>query len=252
MGALTEDWDELLGRLPEGDRENFDRLLRRSLGRRQRKLGEDGLPVPESVRTQAVGAWRKRYGAGLSKAALRRKNYERLRRDPTYLAIEHELTLRYWKRREKQVARLQNVDDLTFAEACEAYRALSPRLEGTALAGAVHETCVHVLDDLGVREALLEEMASWVCAYARTRDLTELGAPRTYFARGRAYRQARSRRSPGFTLDGLTTEREVAARVRATNLVEHMVERRYVRPLCRVYARAARAAGCAAAGGGPR
>ena len=230
------DWDGMLARLPEVHRERFERLLRRSLKRHVEQSGYGGAVVPESVRTQSVGVWRQRaIKSGMSKAAARRFSYERLRHDSTFLAIERELMERRLRRAGNKTNE-HSLDSLSFAEACEAYRAARPERGASALSSVVSDICKDALDNLTVATRAEDPIVIQVCDYVRTHDLA--GCPRRSFdaaARlgdevGRTSMASRARGDArDLWLFGLTTQDEVAAYVQSSGLVDGVLAKLYGR-----------------------
>ena len=112
------DWEALLWRLPAD----------------ARVARQDVTTVPDSVRSQAVGEYRKQHAAKMSKAGLRRLNYQRLHDDPHYQEIERRLAEAYWRRHGLAVAgAVPDVEAMSFIQACEAFRASAPKVGSTGL-----------------------------------------------------------------------------------------------------------------------
>ena len=207
----TTDWDRLLQEVPRGLRGRFDLLLRRSL---KRALAQGpGAVVPQSVRTEAVGIWRRTYMRGSSKTAARRMGYERLRNERTYQTIEHRLMSRYVKRHGLPVE-APDVDSLSFAEACEAYRTLDPRLPGSALDSLAREVCDEAYRTSADAAGVGQRMGEGVLSFVRTESLDHCAQ-----VFDDATASGRLRKRP-FHLEDVTDEAEVARRVQRTRLVE--------------------------------
>ena len=64
-------WGEILDELPSDTRAEFEKQLRRSLTRRLRAIRTYADPslVPDSIRSLAVGEWRKQFMKDASKGA---------------------------------------------------------------------------------------------------------------------------------------------------------------------------------------
>lgn len=207
----TTDWDRLLQEVPRGLRGRFDLLLRRSL---KRALAQGpGAVVPQSVRTEAVGIWRRTYMRGSSKTAARRMGYERLRNERTYQTIEHRLMSRYVKRHGLPVE-APDVDSLSFDEACEAYRTLDPRLPGSALDSLAREVCDEAYRTSADAAGVGQRMGEGVLSFVRTESLDHCAQ-----VFDDATASGRLRKRP-FHLEDVTDEAEVARRVQRTRLVE--------------------------------
>ena len=207
----TTDWDRLLQEVPRGLRGRFDLLLRRSL---KRALAQGpGAVVPQSVRTEAVGIWRRTYMRGSSKTAARRMGYERLRNERTYQTIEHRLMSRYVKRHGLPVE-APDVDSLSFDEACEAYRTLDPRLPGSALDSLAREVCDEAYRTSADAAGVGQRMGEGVLSFVRTESLDHCAQ-----VFDDATASGRLRKRP-FHLEDVTDEVEVAQRVQRTRLVE--------------------------------
>ena len=207
----TTDWDRLLQEVPRGLRGRFDLLLRRSL---KRALAQGpGAVVPQSVRTEAVGIWRRTYMRGSSKTAARRMGYERLRNERTYQTIEHRLMSRYVKRHGLPVE-APDVDSLSFDEACEAYRTLDPRLPGSALDSLAREVCDEAYRTSADAAGVGQRMGEGVLSFVRTESLDHCAQ-----VFDDATASGRLRKRP-FHLEDVTDEAEVAQRVQRTRLVE--------------------------------
>ena len=207
----TTDWDRLLQEVPRGLRGRFDLLLRRSL---KRALAQgSGAVVPQSVRTEAVGIWRRTYMRGSSKTAARRMGYERLHNERTYQTIEHRLMSRYVKRHGLPVE-APDVDSLSFDEACEAYRTLDPRLPGSALDSLAREVCDEAYRTSADAAGVGQRMGEGVLSFVRTESLDHCAQ-----VFDDATASGRLRKRP-FHLEDVTDEAEVAQRVQRTRLVE--------------------------------
>lgn len=233
------DWDKLVAGLSKPLRQRFDRILRRSLRQRLAKVEElDTSLAPDSVRSQAICEWRKRYMKGASKSAKKRMNYAHLHTDPTYLAIEKELAKQYWQKSSNRIdqpsdeessstqvlPRPSDVASLTLSEACEAYRATKPRLGGSSLDAFLREVITQAYKDRKPREAVLQRMTADVCDIVRNEDLSSFARMST----DSGSHQRRMRNASQTTVFGLqetTTKDEVAALVRSSRLIDHIVRR---------------------------
>ena len=167
--------------------------------------------VPQSVRTEAVGIWRRTYMRGSSKTAARRMGYERLRNERTYQTIEHRLMSRYVKRHGLPVE-APDVDSLSFAEACEAYRTLDPRLPGSALDSLAREVCDEAYRTSADAAGVGQRMGEGVLSFVRTESLDHCAQ-----VFDDATASGRLRKRP-FHLEDVTDEAEVARRVQRTRL----------------------------------
>lgn len=203
-------WDDLLSQLPQATQARFERVLRRSLKRRLDAVGRlDTSVAPDTVRSQAVADWRKRYMKGEPKGARKRMNYARLRNEPTYQVIERKLSSHYWKAQSLPTA--DEVDALTFAEACEAYRATCPKSGATPLDELMRSTLQRAYAEYNPERPVREKIAKRLCAIARTQQLGKHAGPH----------------APSFGLDDLTTEAEVVRRVRERRIVEYLLRAEY-------------------------
>jgi len=210
------DWRRLLDALDEHDRSRFDNLLRRSL-KRQLALMRDGslVDVPDYIRAQAVGEWRRRFvQRGGTKAAARRKTYDKLRNDKNYRKIERDLLSRHLGNilKRRPVPKIA-VNSLSLEDACDAYRSLHPRLAGSPLGAFVNEVCERALGKGGYRD-LCAMLVDQLCDYVRDNDLsscaTVLQDP---------FGPYDSPRNEPFGLVGTCTPEEVVERVRSTRVV---------------------------------
>ena len=216
------DWDELLWHLPKAARKRFEAQLRRMLTKRLlRAARQDTSVVPDSVRSDAVGRYRKRFAGQLSKRAARRLNYQRLRDNLNYQAIERKLAEKYWHRHGLDVANsIPDVKTMSFTQACEAFRAMGPKAGSTGLENVAHDICQEAYSQAVDPHAVRDALAAQVRASARQEDLSAC-ATVWYTGPGGFVDSARR----GFHLYDVTTEAEVADRVVATHLVEGVLRR---------------------------
>ena len=215
------DWEALLWRLPADARERFERQLRRVLTRRLARVArQDVTTVPDSVRSQAVGEYRKQHAAKMSKAGLRRMNYQRLHDDPHYQEIERRLAEAYWRRHGLAVAgAVPDVEAMSFIQACEAFRASAPKVGSTGLEEAARDACRAAYPQAVDAGAVRDALAAKVLRAARESDLTTCA---TVHATGPSALAGVVHR--GFHLYDVTTEAEVAERVRLSQLVEGVLQ----------------------------
>ena len=218
------DWDALRWRLPAQARERFEAQLRRMLSRRLARVArQDITTVPDAVRAQAVGEYRKRHASKMSKSALRRMNYQRICDDPAYQAIERELAEAYWRRHGLVTSgSVPDVDLMSFAQACEAFRASAPVPHGTGLEDVVRGICREAYPQAVDAQAVRDALAARVRTAAQRSDLT---ACATVHATGPS--ALAGERRQGFHLYDVTTEAEVAERVRLCQLVEGVLQSAY-------------------------
>lgn len=171
------DWEKLLSGLSQRWQRGFERTLRQSLKRRLHQVENlDTSLTPDSVRSQAVCAWRKRYMKGASKSAKKRMNYARLHNDPTYVEIERELSVQYWESQAclRQLPNPDEVESLTVAEACEAFKATCPKLGGTELDALLRDMLSQTYTEINAGDAVREQMERRVRDTVRTRRLKGL------------------------------------------------------------------------------
>lgn len=220
MQTADVDWNALVAGLSPQAQKRFEVILRRALKRRLGRLAVRGLSQePEHVRTEAVGAWRKRYMQHASKSARQRMNYDRLRDDPTFVAIERDLLARYNKKHGIAIGPCgEDVGAMTLAEACEAYRNTNPSPSDSPLAGFAHAELAQEYANIADARAVERSMARHVLGVVRTQSLAKLG--RVTEADPNHPGALRSR---AFTLKDLHTEEEVCARIRSTHLVGNIV-----------------------------
>ena len=218
-------WEDLLGSLPEGDREAFDRALRRALRGRLEQIGSAYLrDVPESIRSQAVGEWRRRQvERGMSKAAARRKAYPQLAGDAEYRHIERALLERQWGNiRRSQPELVVDLDQMDTASACVLYRSTRPLLAGSALSSFAQTVCKRAVELAAQEDGALDGLVERVCAYARTEDLSSCALVRADLSD-----LAAKRRGEAFHLRDMCSEEEVVARVSSTRLAEGVLRKLY-------------------------
>lgn len=215
------DWRRLLDALDEHDRSRFDNLLRRSL-KRQLALMRDGslVDVPDYIRAQAVGEWRRRFvQRGGTKAAARRKTYDKLRNDKNYRKIERDLLSRHLEYilKRQPVPKIA-VNSLSLEDACDAYRSLHPRLAGSPLGAFVNEVCERALGKDGYRD-LCAMLVDQLCDYVRDNDLSSCAT-----VLREPFGPYDSPRNEPFGLVGTCTPEEVVERVRSTRVVSGVLK----------------------------
>lgn len=217
-------WEELVRQLPKRTQRITERSIRRALRRRLSQIEcLDSSITPDAVRSQAICMWRKRYMKGASKSAKRRMGYARLRDEESYKDIERELLCEYWTSRlARELPRAEDVDGLSLQEVCDAYCATKPKLGGTAIDSLMREALAQAYASSGAVAAAHEHIASRVCRIVRTKRLHRYAC---VYEEGTGARGS-SRRRP-FDLYGVTSEREVAQRVRSTRLVERILDDEY-------------------------
>lgn len=215
QGSAAIAWDELCSQLPDEMRERFEHVLRRSLERRLRLIGQlDTSVAPLVVRNQAVGEWRRRYMKDQSKADKKRMGYDRLHREPTYLDIERKMQERYWQARYAGPRPLpSDVDGMTFVEVCSAYRATEPKLEGTSLGEWMRSVAQKLYAETRPADAVREHMARTVCEAARSRRFGPDGDG--------AYLHH------DLSLANVSSKEETVALVRRSHLVEAILQKQY-------------------------
>gem|GEM_PF-5511232 len=201
-------WEELVAALPAEARTTFERLLRRSLKRRLELIAAlDTSVAPDQVRTKAVSAWRNRYMKGMPKAEKKRMNYARLKKDPTYLAIERKLSAKYWDSLPAgTLPRLDAVDDVPISAACKAYVATQPQQGATPFNEFMRRVLAKEFEQAGGREAVRERVVQRIGTKVRMRDVTP-------YVRKRVLGNE-------FSLRDATCEQDVVDCVKATRLVE--------------------------------
>lgn len=225
LPAPEEAWERLLGDLSARDRDAFARALRRSIAGRLVRVGNIYLrEVPESIRSQAVGTWRKRQiEHGASKSATRRKGYAQLAGNAEYREIERALLGRRIRAIQKSFPGLVvDLDHLDTASACALYRSMGPRFAGSALSTFAYEVCNRAVDQIAHGDDLTSDLVDRVCAFARAEDLSTCATVQSsgadHFGRGR---------SEAFHLRNVCTEEEVADRIASTHLVEGVLRKLY-------------------------
>lgn len=189
-------WNALLACISPDDRGRLYKVLRRVLKRRLQEMQTGGTELERAaVRSAAVGEWRQAHMKGASKNALRKMGYARLRHNHDYLAIERRLVAQYRERHGSGLAMPpQDVDALSPAQLCKAYRATQPSQMGTALQGLAEGVCKRAY--LGVSpDAVRVALGDGLCAALR------------------------GERMDGFTLGGASSLDEVMARMRSKRLV---------------------------------
>lgn len=213
------DWGKLIRQLPKQAQRTVERTIRRSL---KRRLGQirtlDTSVTPDSVRSQAIHTWRKRYMKGASKSAKRRMGYARLRDDEDYRQIERELLQEYWESRLAMLPGAEQVDDLPLQELCDAYRATNPTLGGTVLDGLMREVLARIYADTDAATQVQRNIADRVCRIVRTKQLHSYA-----YVYDDEPGIRRSSRKWAFDLYGVTSEDEVSQRVRKAHVVERVV-----------------------------
>lgn len=214
------DWNQLLLALPERKRGQCETFVRRSLKRQMsREAGAAGMDVPASVRSEAVGQWRRMYMKGASKSATRRMNHERLRWERTYQEIERRLLVAYRKHHQPpQVPHLASVDRMTFVEACERYRAMHPKFTESSLINLARELCMTAYRTHAKPDAVCERLADLALSRVRSGSLD--GCASVY--EQDAVLVGKFHKRP-FHLEDLTSEEQVTQRVMDTRLAEGVV-----------------------------
>ena len=222
--ASDVDWEALIGCLPPTLRDKFELLLRRSLANALDAAPYDPDAVPESVRAEAVGTYRRECMPGASASARKRMTYARLRGREDYRHIEAELFARHQQRHRTRHATTGRggtqaaVMHMSLSEACEAYRALHPRLARSSLQNFPQDVSAWVSREArtsGNAKKARTTIAKRICAHVRTEQLD--CCVRTREGRG----THRGHTGPqGFYLHDLSSVDEVADRIRATKLVE--------------------------------
>ncbi len=212
------EWEALLSRLSPEVQLRLEATLRRSLARRLEHATRTGANVPDSVRTQAVGLWRKQHMEGASKSAIRRMNYERLKDRGSYQQLERQLLETYRKRHGLTGQTKTAVDALPFSQACETFRSLGLRLGNSGLEGVARAVCTRACDENINREEVRTELERLILDAARTEDLSGCGCVREHLdlfvsepLRGH------------FHLLGVTNEDAMVARIRSSHLVKGVV-----------------------------
>ena len=216
-------WEKLLDGLSGSDREAFDLALRRSLASRLVRVGDIHLRyVPEHIRSQAIGEWRRRHvERGASKSAVRRKGYAQLAGNAEYREIERTLLERRIRNIQKSMPELVvNIEQLDSASACALYRSMGQRFAGSALSTFAYEVCKRVVGQLANGDDLVADLVDRVCDFVRTEDLSTSAAVQP----NGADRSARGR-SEAFHLRNVCSEQEVADRVASTRLVEGVLRK---------------------------
>ena len=216
------DWNRLVVQLPHNLSSRFELLLRRALRRRLQGLELGGADVPPVVRTQAVGLYRRRCMQGASKAARRRMTYERLKANPAYLAIEREELAKYLKRHPQPGREAVDVDAMSLAEACAAYRDTRPTLAGSSLEQFARETYRAAARQSAAHKDVVADLARYVLSVVRKQDVSNCAS--VYALGPRVTGQPRKQ---GFHVQDLTTPEAVATRVRASHLVDGVLARAY-------------------------
>lgn len=213
-------WNRILNQLPKKQVRRLDNLLRRVL-RRGVLPAQPGSPrVPEEVRAQAVGIYRQRHMKSSSKAVKRRMTYQRLRGDAAYLAIEREV-LESWQARHKGPV-ASDVEVLTLAQVCEAYRALGTKAVDPALEQLALEAFYGALSDGRLIREVRDDLARYVCDAVRTQDVSDCAG--ILAADAQAAGKLRRQR---FHIQDLTSPEDVAARVKSSHLVGGILRRAY-------------------------
>lgn len=223
-------WDVWRHQLPKRLQARVDSSLRRALKRRLQRLETlERDAVPDSVRSQAVMTWRKRYMPGASKSARKRKNYARLKNEPSYRAIERELMGDYWEERLPDgLVDSQDVGRLSFADVCEVYQLLGPAQGSVPLEDVLREVVQRVCADGVIVVDVREEMAREVLQTVRVERLPALRSTRQRTEDDTGHRHAHGREGAGeLSLADAVDERDVTERVLRANYVERVVRLRY-------------------------
>ena len=176
--------------------------------------------MPEEIRAQAVGEYRRDYMRGSSKSARRKMTYQRLRTNPTYLHIERGLLEAHYARH--ATSGMANVDSMTLAQVGEAYRALGQSRVDPALDQFALEACKSICAERKTAQGVYEDLSHYICRLAQTQDLSACAHVADPSARASGRRQGIA-----FHIQDLATPEEVAHRVRVTHLVEGIVRRAY-------------------------
>lgn len=207
------DWDVLLSQLPAHLQARFDRALRSALKRRLQQIKNlDASIAPDAVRSQAVSMWRKRYMKGKTKSVKRRMNYARLCDEATFVELERELLASYWATRpEGRLSSGADVDSMSFAEACEAYRAMYPERGGSPLNSFAAQAIRQIYDKSAPAKPVQESIASHLCNSACTKRFDKVSDSDAL----------------AFGLEDVTSEQEVLTRVRERRLIEYLVRIEY-------------------------
>ncbi|MBR3316403.1 MAG: hypothetical protein IKG21_01095 [Atopobiaceae bacterium] len=209
-------WGEILDELPSDTRAEFEKQLRRSLTRRLRAIRTYADPslVPDSIRSLAVGEWRKQFMKDASKGAKRRMKYERLRHDPTYQQLERAIVEKHCSNSPGAQTVANEVARMTFEQACEEFRRSKPSYGSTGLEGFVGNRIRAAYKDVVKPDAMRAEIEHRVREVARTKDLFE-------------FAHVTMPGGTAFGLQELTDEQQIAARVQGTRLVDHIVRKLY-------------------------
>ena len=217
--ARRIDWDRLVAHLPARHQARFEELLRQSLKRSSATNDLGHMPVPESVRTQAVGTWRARYMQNASKMARHRANYDKLKNKPTYKAIELKLLARYLKRHPDAAGETAvDVDSLTLSQACEAYRQTMPKLGSSPLSVLLREIVREAYDSRPHAQLVRSEVEANLLAMAREDDLSQCA----HVYGTDPNRPGRMRQRP-FGLEGVASTDELVDVVGRSHLVDGML-----------------------------
>lgn len=225
-------WDLWLERMPEALARRVEAVVRRSLRKRLAQRARKGLAVPEQVRSEAVYRWRKRYMADASKSARRRKNYARLKSDPTYRAIERDLMARYEQSHgSRRQSMSEVVSHLTFAEVCERYRAVAPQQGEVPLEGLLRSVVIDACGKDDIVGEICEAMGSRILSALRSERMPRVRAAQdtgqVVFPRQGRPRGGRSGEAQEFHLTDVSSEEAVAERVCQTGLIASVACRSY-------------------------
>ncbi len=221
MVETTEaDWQALFDALPEGMRLRFEEMLRRTI---KRSLSDATFVVPEvvraSVRSQAVGVWRRERMQGATKSAKKRTGYDQLKGNAAFRRLERKLLDDFIKKRgsnylpsERQVKRM------SLPELCETVRRLQIDLVGTPFDSAAHELLRDACARCAAVEVMREELPARMLEIARTQDLSP------YVSSVDSMRYDGGKHQ-GFYVGDLFSTEAVVGRVEAAGLVEGMLGR---------------------------
>ena len=225
-------WAELRDQLPREVANRLERLTRRALDRWIGQLSSwQAATVPDAVRSQAVAEWRRRYMKGRSKSAKRKKNYERLRREPSFQDIVRELAGPWWEARETALPG-KPVADMGFGEVCETYRSIVSDPDTAPFESLLADVVMATAPERGLGDAAREQLMAELASVVRTEDLEgyALAKPRKRAWRaGRAHRHMpETWRSGGsFLFDDVTSEEGIADRMLEVRLAEGIVRGRH-------------------------